>query len=89
MKKWNNILKQISQLSQLGLSIIIPTLLCMLLCSWLTGRFGVGEWVYIPGLILGLGSSFMTAYKFYLAQMRDIEKDKKEKKTPVGFNKHY
>lgn len=88
MKNLNSILRQISQLTQLGLSLVIPTLLCVLLCSWLTGK-GVGQWVYIPGLILGLGSSFMTAYKFYLAQMRDIEKDKKNKKKPVGFNRHY
>ena len=80
----NEILRNITLIGQLGLSFIMPTLICVLLCAFLTVKAGVGEWVYIPGFILGIGSSFMTAYKFYKA---DISKEKEEKKR-VSFNKH-
>lgn len=83
---FNSIVKNIALLGQLGLSVIMPLLLCIALCWYLTTRLEVGMWVYIPGFLFGLGSSFMTAYKFYLAQ---VQKDKKEeKKTRVSFNKH-
>ena len=81
----NDIFKNITLIGQLGLSFIMPTLICVLLCAYLCGRFGVGEWIYIPGFVLGLGSSFMTAYKFYKA---NVSKDKKEEKKRVSFNRH-
>ena len=79
------VFKNITLIGQLGLSFIMPTLICVLLCAFLCSRFGVGEWVYIPGFIFGLGSSFMTAYKFYKA---NISKEKEEKKKRVSFNRH-
>lgn len=80
----SEVLKNITLVGQLGLSFIMPTLVCVLLCAFLTTKAGVGEWVYIPGFILGIGSSFMTAYKFYKA---NISKEKEEKKR-VSFNRH-
>ena len=73
-------------LGQLGLSIAIPVILCVLLCIFLTDKLGCGEWVFIPGLILGLGGSFMSGYKFYLSETKKTEKDKE--KTKISFNKH-
>ena len=81
----NEIVKQISLLGQLGLSIIMPLLMCIALCWYLTTYHGVGLWVYIPGFIFGLGGSAMTVYKFYLSEIR---KNKKEEKKTVSFNRH-
>lgn len=52
---------------QFGLSLVIPVLACVYGAWWLTEHTGVGGWVFIPALILGLGSSCMTWYKLYLA----------------------
>lgn len=86
MKNLASIFTQITFLSQLGLSLIAPLLLCLLFCSWLTGRFELGGWVYLPGFFLGLGGSAMTAYKIYL----EIIKQEKKKKRRSGafYNKH-
>jgi len=73
-------------LGQLGLNIIIPIIICVLGCWFLTDKLGVGEWVFIPGLILGLGSAFMSGYKFYLSESKKAKKDGSDSKK--AFNKH-
>ncbi len=84
-KTRSEILKNITLIGQLGLSFIMPTLICVLVCAYLNTQKGVGGWVYIPGFILGIGSSFMTAYKFYKA---NVSKEKEDKKKRVSFNRH-
>jgi len=85
MKKWNSIIKNITLITQFGLSLVIPLLMCLGICWFICDRTGVGAWIYIFGFIMGIGSSFMTAYKFYLAQ---IAGQKKEEKPKVSFNRH-
>jgi len=86
MKNFDYILKNISMLGQLGLNIIIPIILCVLACWFLTDKLNAGEWVFIPGLILGIGGAFMSGYKFYLSETKKSKKDDDKKK--VSFNKH-
>ena len=82
----NSIVKNVALLGQLGLSVIMPMLICIAACWYLNTHLGVGLWVYILGFFFGLGSSFMTAYKFYLSE---IQKEKKENKVKkVSYNRH-
>ncbi len=85
-KQMRDALRHLTYLSQLGLSLVIPLLMCVLLCYWLTAKFEIGGWIYIPGFILGLGSSCMTAWKFYTSVNM---KNKNKKKDPPSFNQHY
>lgn len=85
-KYWANVLKQVSWLSQLGLSIIMPLLICVLICAFLTIRFDIGGWIFIPGFILGIGASFTTGYNFYISESKKSKKDKDERKR--GYNSH-
>ena len=86
MKNFSYILKNISMLGQLGLNIIMPIIICVLICWLLTDKAGLGEWVFIPGIIFGIGGAFMSGYKFYISETKKAEKDKD--KNPVSFNKH-
>ena len=86
MKQWSEIMKNITMLSQLGLSFITPLLLCLLLCWFITSRTGAGGWIYIPGFFFGMGGSGTVAYKFYLSINK--QEKKKNKKTKIYFNKH-
>ena len=63
--------------------------MCLLICYILCSKGIAGVWVYIPGFILGLGASFMTAYKFYMYVMKK-EKKRSEKIRRMGiyFNRH-
>ena len=88
LKQWSEILKNISLLSQLGLSLITPLLLCLALCWLLISKTGVGSWIYIPGFFFGMGGSGTVAYKFYLSINRQQKKEDKKKKNKVYFNRH-
>ena len=86
MKDWQYILRNFSLIGQMGISLAAPLLICLFLCSWLNSRFMIGGWIYIPGFIMGLGGSFMTAYKLYLAIMKTQKK--KNRKHERAFNRH-
>lgn len=88
MKHWSSVLKNLTMLSQLGLSLVSPLLLCLALCWWLTTRFGIGGWVYILGFFFGLGGSATVAYKVYRSVMNREKKEQDEKKHRVAFNRH-
>lgn len=79
-------LKQIYLIAQLGISIISPLLLCIFICWLLTAKLDIGGWVFLPGILFGLGGSFMSGYKFYLSETKKSEKNKDKDK--VQFNKH-
>ena len=75
-------------MSQLGLSLITPVLICLAVCWLIVSKTGTGGWVYIPGFFFGLGGSGTVAYKFYLSINRQQKKENKKKKNKVSFNRH-
>ncbi len=85
----SKLIGQFAMVGQLGLSLIMPLLMCLFGCYLLVTKLSVPAWVYIPGFILGLGSSMMTAYKVYLSVVHKEEK-KKLKRDPneVSFSRH-
>ena len=85
--KWNEIFAQLTMLAQLGLSLATPLLICLAVCYLLCTRLGFGLWVYILGMIMGLGASFMTAYKVYLS-VTGRQKKRERGEKEVSFNKH-
>ena len=89
MKQWSEINQKMSpMLSQLGLSLITPVLICLAVCWLIVSKTGAGGWVYIPGFFFGLGGSGTVAYKFYLSINRQQKKENKKKKNKVSFNRH-
>lgn len=88
MKQWSEIIRNVTMLSQLGLSLITPVLICLAVCWLIVSKTGAGGWVYIPGFFFGLGGSGTVAYKFYLSINRQQKKENKKKKNKVSFNKH-
>ena len=78
MKNKMEILRNITMIGQLGLSLTIPVLLCLAICYFLVTRTGIGAWIYIIGFLFGLGASFMTAYKVYLSVTGKAHRDKGE-----------
>ncbi len=89
IRKASRLIGQFAMVGQLGLSLLMPLLMCLFACYLLVSRLSVGAWVYIPGFILGLGASMTTAYKVYLSVVHKEEK-KKLKRDPneVYISKH-
>lgn len=76
---------------QLGYSLVAPILLSLALCWWICDTFGVGEWIYIPGILFGLGAAAVSFRKFCKGAMqkrpRDAQKAEKRRNRTV-FNEH-
>ena len=80
MKNWADILKNLTILTQFSLSFITPLLLCLALSWWLTEKFQIGPWIYIPGFFFETGRfRAMVAYKLYLSVSSHQKKERKEK----------
>ena len=88
MKQWSEILRNVTMLSQLGLSLITPLLLCLAVCWLIVSKTGVGGWIFIPGFFFGMGGSVTVAYKFYLSINKQQMKENKKKKNKISFNRH-
>ena len=88
MKHRSEIMQNLLLLSQFGLSLAAPLLLCLFLCQHLVSVRHVGEWVYIPGFFFGLGASFTTAWKLYRRECERTEQEEKEKETRIASNDH-
>ena len=88
MKQWSEILKNISMLTQFGLSLITPILLCLFICFLLCKYTGVGGWVYILGFFFGLGGSGTVAWRFYQMSDRQEKRREKDRKDHISFNSH-
>ncbi|MCR4590622.1 MAG: AtpZ/AtpI family protein [Lachnospiraceae bacterium] len=81
-------LNNLTLIGQLGLSLVVPVILCIMGCFFLVSHGLTGSWIYIPGFILGIGASFMTAYKFYLYATKGKHMKKKTERKGVYFNRH-
>lgn len=88
MRQWTDIIKNITMLTQFGLSFITPLLMCLGACWWITSVTGIGGWIYIPGFFFGMGGSGMVAYKLYLSVTKHQAKENKKKRKKVSFNRH-
>lgn len=87
MKNLTDIMKNLTMLTQFGMSFITPVFLCLALCWWLNVYVGLGGWIYIPGFFFGLGGSFTVAYKLYL-KVTEQQKKKDAGKKRHSFNRH-
>ncbi len=86
MKQWSDLIKNLAMLTQFGLSLIMPLLICLGLCWYIADNTGAGPWIYIIGFFFGLGGSGMFAYKTYL---RVVGRSKKENPSKgISFNRH-
>ena len=53
MKGWYKALEDIVWLTQLGLNMLLPLVLCLAGCWWAVERWNWPEWLFLPGLLAG------------------------------------
>lgn len=83
MKKQNEfveITKGLSYLTQLGLSIITPVILCAFLGSFLKKRFNIPDFLLIIIILIGVLSGISSAVSFVKSYLRRIENEEKQNK---------
>lgn len=54
-----------------GLSVVTPLVVCILFAVWLRNCYGIGEWVIVTAVFVGLISSGCGAYRTIRAFLAD------------------
>lgn len=78
-------LEDLVWLTQLGLTMLLPLVLCLGGCWWAVGHWGWPLWVYLPVVLLGLAAG---AQNFWVFAKEHLKKAEKDKPRRVGFNTH-
>ena len=86
MKNWSELIKNLTMLTQFGLSLITPLILCIGISWYLDTHTGIGGWIYIVGFFFGLGGSGMFAYKTFKKVTGKTKK--KDNSKGISFNRH-
>lgn len=70
-------------------SLLFGTAVCVGIGYLLTTQLGVGRWVYIPLILVGLGLGVVSMVRFILSAMAGLERLEKERersKTDSRYN---
>ena len=81
MKYKQSVFRTFALISQLGISILVPVLLCAIFGSWLEGK--VSFPVFIPLVILGVLAGMRNAY-FLARHANEDPEDKKKQGRRLG-----
>ncbi|MCD8355275.1 MAG: ATPase F0F1 [Clostridia bacterium] len=57
--------ENLTLLTQLGLSIALPPVICFYAAGWLRNRLDLGLWIMAAALVFGLGGSVASIWKFW------------------------
>ncbi len=70
-----------AHLTQFGLSMVSPIILCLIFALWLKNTFNIGSWVILVAILLGAAASCMTMFKFMNTVKKEMEdRDNDEKR---------
>lgn len=76
MKRSKNSYRNLTLITQLGISVIVPIFLCLFIGIWLDNRFST--WFTIPLLILGFLAGGRNAYVMAKDSIRMDERKRKK-----------
>ena len=91
MRSSMKLLKTLTLLGQFGFTFITPPVTMGILGWWLQSRFGLGTWVMLVCLLIGLMTSFAGAVRFFRRVLLQVERKDREdepKEKPVVFYRH-
>lgn len=63
-------------ITQFGLDMVTPVLLCTIIAVWLKNKLSLGSWVVIVAIIAGVAVSALNMFKF----IKTVEKEMGGKK---------
>ncbi len=87
-KAWlKKALQDISMYGQIGFTIVVPPVILCLIANWLMKRFGIGHWLLIAAIVLGMLCAFTSIYKICYTFLAKSTKDKEENRK-ISYRKH-
>lgn len=72
---WLTALKYLAWVGQLGLSLVLPSVLACCAAAWLREHFGLGVWIFAVALALGLLSSIGCLLRFLRMVQKEAERE--------------
>ena len=87
MKDLYDITRHLVWLTQFGLSICLPLILCVAASVWVQKTFSLGGWVVAAGVILGILGA-VGSLRYSLKAMDRQGREPKKEPPPVSFNRH-
>lgn len=87
-KSWlRKALQDIATFGQMGFSIVVPPVLLCFFANLIVKKAGVGRWIIVVALIIGLLCSFVSVYKicmfFLYKNTRETDKN-----VGISYRKH-
>ncbi|WP_129599334.1 AtpZ/AtpI family protein [Anaerophilus nitritogenes] len=72
MRKSNyDIMKNITLITQIGISMIVPIFICIYIGNWLDKKLGTNFIFLLIFIILGVGASFLNVYKMVMKDFKN------------------
>lgn len=72
-------LKNITYISQVGLSLITPIIICIMGARWIQNTFEFGNWIVLLGIFVGLLSGISSFISTMQLIIKEVEKEEKKK----------
>ena len=83
-KKIYKSLKYITMLTQLGISVMSPLIICIFVSIWLKNRYSLGDWAVLAGILLGIASGLTSFWNYIKKFTSDMQKEQEEYKKSLG-----
>lgn len=77
--KFLTVFSAVNMMIQSVFTLLTPVGLLVLLAWFLRGRTDLGEWVYVPAVLLGLAIGFYSMIRYLLATLKSQERWEKER----------
>lgn len=88
MKGLYDVARHLVWLTQFGLSIVIPPVLCIMGAVWFRRQFALGGWVVAVGVGVGVLAAVSCLQSSLKALDRQGKSPKRKDPPPVNFNQH-
>lgn len=73
-------MRAVAYLTQFGLNIVSPLILCILFALWLKNTFNIGSWIMFVAILLGIAAGVMSIVNFIKTVNKETGGDKRDKK---------
>lgn len=64
-------LKYLAFITQVGITMLTPLALCMAGAIYLKKKLGIGEWVIILAILLGIAAGMLNSYRLIMSALKN------------------
>lgn len=73
-------MRAVGHLTQFGLDMVTPILLCTIFGVWIKNTFNAGDWIVIVAIILGVAASGLNMMKFVKTVKKEMGGENNDEK---------